>query len=62
MLSEACPQRTLLRNNSNGTILPYTRFAFGQEISANYNKGLDMSPFEFNYILNLYILSMCFVR
>ena len=33
---EVCSQRTLLRNKSKGTIPPCTRFAFGQEISANY--------------------------
>ncbi len=33
---EARPQRTLLRNESKGTILPCTWFAIGQEVPANY--------------------------
>jgi hypothetical protein len=37
MLSEASPQRMLLRNKSKGTILPHMRFTSKQEIPANYN-------------------------
>jgi hypothetical protein len=33
---KACPQRTLLRNQSKGMILPGTQFVIGQEIPANY--------------------------
>jgi hypothetical protein len=41
MLSEACRQRTILRNESKGTIPPRTGFAFGQEIQANYNSKIS---------------------
>jgi hypothetical protein len=37
---EACLQWMLLRNESKGTILPHTRFAFGQGIPANYNSKI----------------------
>jgi hypothetical protein len=41
MPSEAPPQRTLLRNESKGTILQCTRFASKQEIPANYNSKIS---------------------
>jgi hypothetical protein len=40
-ISKACPQRTLLRNESKGTIPPSTRFASKQEIPANYNSKIS---------------------
>ncbi len=40
-LSEAWPQRMLLRNESKGTIPPSTQFASKQEIPASYNSKVS---------------------
>jgi hypothetical protein len=41
MMSEAYPQRMLLRNDSKGAITLRTPFTFGQEIPANYNSKIS---------------------
>jgi hypothetical protein len=46
MPSEACPQRTFLRNESKGMILPSTQFASKQEIPANYNSKISKGQFR----------------
>jgi hypothetical protein len=39
--SEACPQWTLLRNESKEKILPGKQFVFWQEIPSNYNSKIS---------------------